>query len=101
MNQLARIYQKSPDMVARKVVDEVILVPVRSRADDVNSIYALNELAARTWELIDGTRRVADIRDQLVAEFDVSQGDAERDLLVLLEQLDEIGGVLEVRIADA
>jgi coenzyme PQQ synthesis protein D (PqqD) len=101
MNQPAKIYQKSPDMVARKVVDEVILVPVRSKVDDVNSIYALNELAARIWELIDGTRRVADIRDQLVAEFEVSQGDAERDLLVLLEQLDEIGGIHEVRAADA
>ena len=27
MNQHARIYQKSPDIVARKIVDEMILVP--------------------------------------------------------------------------
>ncbi len=100
MNQLALIYRKNPDIVARKVIDELILVPVGRQAGDLNSIYTLNEVGARTWELIDGKRRVAEIRDQLVEEFDVSEKNAEEDLLILLQQFHEIGAIEAVPTGD-
>jgi len=100
MNQLALIYQKNPDIVARKVIDELILVPVGRQAGDLNSIYTLNEVGARMWELIDGKRRVAEIRDQLVEEFDVSEKNAEEDLLILLQQFHEIGAIEAVPTGD-
>ncbi len=96
MNQHATIYQKSPDIVSRKIVDEIILVPIRRKIGDVESIYTLNELGAHIWELIDGKRRVNEIRDLIVAEFEVSQGEVEGDLLTLLQQFTEIGAVNEV-----
>lgn len=95
MTELARIYQQSPDVVARKIVDEMILVPIRRKVADVESIYTLNEVGARTWELIDGQRRVEEIRDVIVAEFEVSQQAAEADLLALLQQFSEIGAIHE------
>lgn len=90
-----RIYHKSLDIVSRKIVDEVILVPIRRRGDDVDSLYTLNEVGARIWESIDGTRPVREIRDLIVAEFDVTGTQAEADLLTLLDQLSQIGAITE------
>lgn len=95
MNPDTRVYQKSGDMVSRKIVDEVILVPVRRRGEDVDSLYTLNEVGARIWESIDGTRQVREIRDLIVAEFDVTGAQAEADLLTLLDQLGQIGAITE------
>ncbi len=95
MNHGTRIYQRSQDVVSRKIVDEVILVPIRRRGEDVESLYTLNEVGARIWESIDGTRPVQEIRDLIVAEFDVTGAQAEADLLTLLEQLGQIGAITE------
>jgi len=101
MHSLGRIFQKDSSIVSRRVADEVILVPIRRRAGDVESIYTLNQVGARAWELIDGTRRVEEIRDRIVAEFEVSQENAEEDLLTLLEQFNEIGAITEVPTHEA
>jgi len=101
MSDHARIYQRSLDIVSRKIADEMILVPIRRRVGDLDSLYTLNEVAARIWELINGRRRVGEIRDLIVSEFEVSQGQAEDDLLTLLQQLSEIGAVTEAATADA
>ena len=95
MNQDTRIYDKSPDIASRKIVDEVILVPIRRRGEDVESLYTLNEVGARIWESLDGTRQVRAIRDLIVAEFDVTGAQAEADLLALLDQLSQIGAITE------
>jgi len=88
-------FVRDPGVVARKIEDEVILVPIRQKATDVDSIYTLNEVAARVWDLLDGERRVADVRDAIVAEFEVSPEQAQADLLELLQQLEGVGAVKE------
>ena len=87
-------------MVFRRIADEVILVPVRSSVDDVESLYTLNEVSAHVWELLDGARRVDEIRDLIVAEFDVSREQAQEDLLQLIEQFEEIGAITEAPTTD-
>lgn len=84
---------QDPDVVARRVADECILVPVRRRAEDVDSIYTLSEVAAFVWELIDGRRTFDDLRDAVVAEFEVEPEVAEADLAEFLEQLRQAGAV--------
>lgn len=95
MNHNVTIYRKSPDIVPRKIVDEMILVPVRRRVGDVESLYTLNEVGARIWELIDGQREVREIRDLLLEEFEADKVEVEADLLALLEQLHQIGAIAE------
>ena len=54
----------------------------------VNGVYyGLEEVGARIWELIQEPRTVAEIRDSIVAEYDVLSAVAERDLLRLLQRL--------------
>ncbi len=96
-----KLFSRDPSMVSRRIADEIILVPIRRNVGDVESIYTLNEVGAQIWDLIDGKRHVEEIRDLIVAEFEVSQGEAEEDLLRVLEQFDEIGAINEVPTDDA
>jgi hypothetical protein len=49
--------------------------------------YGLDVVGARIWELIKVPRAVADVRDELVAEYNVDVDRCERDLLMLFERL--------------
>ena len=89
-------YRKDPSIVSREVAGETILVPIRNDVGDMDSIYTLNETAARTWALIDGERTLAQIGEQLVEEFEVNPEQASQDLRELIAQLEAIGAVVKV-----
>jgi len=95
VDYLERCYQKNPDIVFRKVADEYILVPIRQNVGDLESIYTLNEVAARIWELIDGKRKIKEIKDKIIEEFEVTPEEAEKDLTELLQKLEKIEGIKE------
>ncbi len=95
MNYLNRYYQKDPDMVSRKIADEYILVPIRHNVGDLESIYTLNEVAARIWELIDGKKTAENIKEIIVQEFEVTSEEAEKDIMEHLQQLEGIKAVIE------
>ncbi len=93
MSFLDKVYKKSDSIVSRKIADEFILVPIRQNVGDLESISTLNEVAARIWELIDGTMKVKEIKDKIVEEFEVTPQQAEKDLIEYLKQLEKIGAI--------
>jgi hypothetical protein len=95
MSFLNKIYKRSDEMVFRKIGDECILVPIRQGAGDLESIYTLNETAARIWELLDGTAKGTEIRDRITEEFDVTPEEAEKDLVHHLKELASIKAIME------
>lgn len=87
-------YQKDPNIVSRKIDDEVILVPIKRKLADVNAIYLLrDDVSVRIWELIDGKRSVREIKEIISREFEVDPKQAEDDIIGFLEQLEKIGGI--------
>ncbi len=62
---------------------------------DLESIYTLNETAARIWELIDGKIKVGEIKEKIIEEFEVTPEEAEKDLIEHLAQLEEIKAIIE------
>ena len=92
-NYLAKRFVKDPNMVFRQIGDEVILVPIRRNVGDLESIYTLNPVAARIWELIDGKRKIKNIKSVVLQEYVVDEEEAEKDLLEFLSQLEEIKAV--------
>jgi len=79
--------EKTGDVVKRQIADEIILVPVRKTAEELDTIYSINSLAGEIWELIDGRRTVADIKKALLNKYDVSPAELEKDLTEFIEQL--------------
>ena len=49
--------------------------------------YGVGDVGARVWQLIQEPRRVADIHETIVAEYEVEPGVCETDLLKLLDEL--------------
>ena len=95
MDFLKKVYEKSDDIVSRKVADDYILVPVKRNVADMESLYTLNETAARIWELIDGKRTVTEIKEKMVEDYEVTSEEAEGDLIEHLQQLAEIKAIIE------
>ena len=93
---LERRFAKNPSIVSRKIADEFILVPIKQRASDIDSIYTVNEVGSFIWEQIDLEKPLTEIRDLIVNEFEVSTEEAEKDLIEFLQQLENVGAVKEV-----
>ncbi len=89
-------FVKSQDFVQRNVAGECLLIPIRRRLTDVNSLYVLNETGAALWQRLDASRSVEDIAGDLLAEYDVSGEQLERDLRELINDLLSIQAIQEV-----
>ena len=90
---LQKKYTKDPNIVFRKIVNECILVPVKQKADELDSIFTLNNVGSRIWDLIDGDKSITDIREILISEYEVTTEEAESDLKEFIEKLEQIGAV--------
>jgi ribosomal protein S18 acetylase RimI-like enzyme len=74
----------------------MVLAPIRHNVGDLACIYNLNEVGSRIWELIDGGTTVGQIRDKIVAEYEVTPAEAEADIIGFLNQLEQVGAVSPV-----
>lgn len=61
-------FQPSPDTVATRVGDEIVLVDLKT-----DRIYSLNRTAARIWELVCAECDRAELERRMLQEFDVGQ----------------------------
>jgi hypothetical protein len=72
----------SPDVMFRHLNDEAVLLDLKS-----GTYFGLNDVGARTWQLILEHARLSAVLDALVQEYAVDRRAGERDLLELAEQL--------------
>ena len=90
-----RIYVKNDDFVQREVAGECILIPIRRKLNEVNSIYVLNETGATLWQRLDGKTPMRDIVLDFQREFDVTQAQLEQDTSSLIDDLLSIQAIRE------
>lgn len=83
--------------VTRQVAGETLIVPVTGRMADLESIFVLNPVAARIWQLLQSPITVAAIAGALAHEFDVTVETARADADAFVAQLSERGLVQPVR----
>lgn len=72
----------SADEVSATLEGETILLDLESGV-----YYGLNETGSDAWKLLQEPIQVAELRDKLCEQYDVSEERCETDLLELLEQL--------------
>ncbi|MFC2086173.1 PqqD family protein [Bacteroidota bacterium] len=84
---LDTVYHQNPDVVARKVSDEFILVPLSDDIADMDSIYTMNEVGAFIWENINGERTINEIINEVLSNFDVTPDEAKNDVIVFFEDI--------------
>ncbi len=94
------VFARNEEVVSRKIVDELILVPMRKDVADMETLYTLNEVGARVYELIDGKRALREIVNTIVTEFEVTKQQAESDVREFIAQLLEVESIYEVESED-
>jgi hypothetical protein len=72
----------NPDVVARRMDEEVVLVHLRT-----NRIYTLNPTAARFWELAQSGLEREAIKRALLEEFEVDEIALEAEIDALVAEL--------------
>jgi hypothetical protein len=96
MPEVDRVFQKNENFVFRQIDDETILVPIKDNLGDMGSIYNLNKVGAFVWEHLDGRKTLSNIHKMVTDEFEVSEHEAQQDLLEFVSQLKAIDAILLV-----
>jgi coenzyme PQQ biosynthesis protein PqqD len=82
------VYTVSPDVVARDIEGEIIIVPLIAGIGDLeDDLFALNETGKAIWDKLDGKRSLQDVINELSIEYQAGEGEIERDVLGLLQEL--------------
>ena len=93
MRVLEQRYKRKDNFVFRQIENETILVPIKDNVGDMGCIYNLNEVGAFVWQHLDGNKTLLDIKNKILAEFDVSDKQAESDLSEFIIELEQISAV--------
>lgn len=79
------------EVIHSNLADEVVLLDLKSGV-----YHGLEAVGARIWELLSEPVSVRQVRDTLLAEYEVDPAECEQDLLQLIAELRN-HGLVEVR----
>jgi hypothetical protein len=78
----------SQDVVARRIEDELILVPlVGGIGDRDDELFSLNDTGMVIWDCLDGQRTLREVAAALADRFDDPGGEIEADVIGLVSEL--------------
>lgn len=83
---LASTVVVSPRQVSTALGNEVVVLGA-----EAGQYFGLNEVGARVWALVQGPSRVSAVCDSILAEYEVTREQCERDVLALLLDLEAKG----------
>jgi hypothetical protein len=90
MDQGSLFVQRSDDrrsFVTREIGGETLIVPVTGHVMELESIYVLNPVGSRIWELLRSPTTTDQIAAIVAGEFAVSPQDAAADTAEFLDSL--------------
>ena len=93
---ISTIYKRQEGIVTRSIAGETILVPVRNRVGDLDSIYTLNEIGSTIWKLLDSPAEIDRIVSAVVGEYDVTTEEAAGDVAEFIARLESAGLISEI-----
>ena len=94
MQAPSRVAKRNDDgrsFVTRRIAGETLILPVTGHVANLDSIYVMNDVGSRIWDLLGAPMPVEQIASTLSAEFDVSVEQAGEDVREFLGVLSERG----------
>lgn len=89
-------YQRNPDFIYRKIVDESVLVPIHRDVANMESIYTLNSVGAFIWEFLAQPATVVELQEAVLDEYDADPEVINADVLRFLNEMTFINALREV-----
>jgi hypothetical protein len=83
--------RRSPNVVSRVVADEAIVVPIRSGAADLDSIYTFNESGTKLWSMIENGLDASTLASYLQSEYGLTHAQAFSDAEAFVRDLTQEG----------
>ena len=90
-----KVYRKNPDVVARKIAGELLLVPVKGKIADMKRIFTLNPVGELIWQEMDANKNLHDIRGLVMSDFNVTIETAMTDIEEFITELLQANLILE------
>ena len=87
--------KQNPEFILTDVADNHILVPVGKTAVNFKSIINLNEMGQTIWNMLENETTTDEILKNILAEYDVSEEQARKDIDGFISQLRENGCITE------
>lgn len=79
------------EFIKRDIAGESFLVPVGEGAKKFKGLFALNELGAFLWDRLAGAADEKELKQAVLAEYDVDSETAEKDIRDFLKKLADMG----------
>ncbi|MHB1318034.1 MAG: PqqD family protein [Anaerolineae bacterium] len=96
MAQESARYRRNPDYIFRKIVDELVLVPITQNVADMDAIYTMNPVGASIWEKLESEPTLGELQEAILGEFDADPEVVAADLVEFLAELEAAGAVRKV-----
>jgi len=84
MDALPERFRASPDTVAQRLGDEMVLIHLKT-----DRILVLNRTGARFWELLCVHQELNEIQRRMLQEFDITESQLADEVASLLTALNE------------
>ena len=82
---------RTSNCVTRAIAGETLIIPIARATADLESIFTLNAVASRIWELLERPVAPSRVVATIIREFDVSPADAAGDVAEFLDSLRATG----------
>lgn len=85
----------SKDFILREIADEIMLVPIGAAAARFNGLITMNELGKFIFDTLSEDRTPREVAEKIISEYDVDLNTALADTEDFLQQLRQIGALVE------
>jgi hypothetical protein len=89
-------YERNPEFIFRRVVDELLLVPVHQDVADTDCMYTLNAVGAFIWQQLEGPATLAELQSAVGDTYDADPEVLAADLREFVQGLESAGAVRRV-----
>lgn len=72
----------SEDLIASDLDGEIVMMSIEN-----GEYYGLDAIGSRIWELIENQKKVSELCDLLIEEFEVGREQCEKDILAFLNEM--------------
>lgn len=96
MTEKERVFLRNPDFIYRKIIEELILVPIHQNVADMNCIYTLNEVGATVWEALESPTSIPQLEELVLQTYEAELPQVQKDVAEFLNDLLSIQAVSEL-----
>jgi hypothetical protein len=94
--RLDHVFAQKPDIVTRRIAEQVILVPIKGKVADMQRIFMLNTVGDFVWRQLSESIPLKNICDHVRDNFMVTAGQARQDVCEFIDRLIDLDLIAEV-----